>query len=56
MVIVEVYEQRELTQQHGIMAIPTQIFFSAGGKEVTSHMGFWPNEEIVAQLKKMGIE
>jgi len=55
-VIVEVYEQRELTQQYGIMAIPTQIVFDSSGKEITRHMGLWPREEIIAQLKKMGIE
>jgi FKBP-type peptidyl-prolyl cis-trans isomerase 2 len=55
-VIVEVYEQRALTQQYGIMAIPTQIVFDSSGKEVTRHMGFWAKEEIVAQLKKIGIE
>ena len=55
-VIVEVYEQRSLTQQYGIMAIPTQIVFDRDGKEVTRHMGFWAKEEIIAQLKKMGIE
>ena len=55
-VIVEVYEQKELTQQYSIMAIPTQIVFDANGKEITRHMGFWPKEEIIAQLKKMGVE
>jgi len=55
-VIVEVYEQRTLTQQYGIMAIPTQIVFDSSGKEVTRHTGLWPREEIIAQLKKMGIE
>jgi len=55
-VIVEVYEQRELTQQYGIMAIPTQIVFDSAGKEITRHMGLWPREEIIAQLKNMGIE
>jgi thioredoxin 1 len=55
-VIVEVYEQRELTQQYGIIAIPTQMVFDSSGKEIKRHMGLWPREEIVAQLKKMGIE
>jgi peptidylprolyl isomerase len=55
-VIVEVYEQRALTQQYGIMAIPTQIVFDSSGKEVTRHIGLWPREEIIAQLKEMGIE
>jgi len=55
-VIVEVYEQMDLTRQYGIMAIPTQIFFDSSGKEITRHMGFWSKEEIIAQLKKMGID
>lgn len=55
-VIVEVYEQMDLTRQYGIMAIPTQIVFDSEGQEITRHMGFWSKEEIIAQLKKMGIE
>jgi FKBP-type peptidyl-prolyl cis-trans isomerase 2 len=55
-VIVEVYEQMELTRQYGIMAIPTQIVFDGSGKEIIRHMGLWPREDIIAQLKKMGIE
>ena len=55
-VIVEIYEHRELAQQYGIMAIPTQIVFNSSGKEITRHIGFWPREEIIAQLKEMGIE
>lgn len=55
-VIVEVYEQQELTSQHKIMAIPTQIFFDSSGKEVMRHMGFWAKKDIIAQLKKMGIK
>jgi thioredoxin 1 len=55
-VIVEVYEQKELTQKHGIMAIPTQIFFDSSGKEIIRHIGLWPKEQIIAQLKKMGVD
>ena len=55
-VIVEVYEHKDLTNQHGIMTIPTQIFFDSSGKEITRHIGFWAKEEIIAQLKKMGID
>ena len=55
-VIVEVYEQRELTNQYRIMTIPTQIFFDSNGQELTRHMGFWSKEEIIAQLTKMGID
>ena len=55
-VIVEVYEQMELTRFNRIMAIPTQIVFDSSGKEITRHVGLWPKEQIIAQLKKMGIE
>jgi thioredoxin 1 len=55
-VIVEVYEQEELTREYKIMAIPTQIVFDSSGIEVTRHMGFWAKEDIIAQLKEMGVE
>lgn len=55
-VIIEVYEQKELTRYYRIMTIPTQIVFDGNGKEITRHLGFWSKAEIVAQLKKMGIE
>jgi FKBP-type peptidyl-prolyl cis-trans isomerase 2 len=55
-VIIEVYEQRELTQQYGIMAIPTQVVFDSSGQEVTRHVGFWAKEDIIAQLDQIGLE
>jgi len=55
-VIVEIDEHKDLANQYGIMAIPTQILFDSNGGEVTRHMGFWAKEEIIAQLDKMGIE
>ena len=54
--IVSVDEYRDLTNYYRIMAIPTQICFDSSGKEVYKHVGFWPREEIITQLKKMGIE
>ncbi len=54
-VIVEVYDHMDLTEQFRIMAIPTQVFFDKDGKEVTRHIGFCPREQIVTQLQKMGI-
>jgi len=55
-VIVEVYDQMELTRSYKIMTIPTQVVFDSAGKEITRHIGLWPKEQIIAQLKKMGIE
>ena len=55
-VIVEIDDHMDQTRQYGIMIIPTQIVFDSKGKEITRHIGFWPKEDIFAQLKKMGIE
>jgi len=55
-VIVEVDDNIELTRQFAIMMIPTQIFLDSEGKEVFRHIGFYPKEEIIAQLEKMGIK
>jgi len=55
-VIIEVYEETKLTQQYGIMAIPTQIVFDKNGKELGRHIGFWAKEDIISTLKKIGVE
>jgi thioredoxin 1 len=55
-IIVEVDDHMDQVRQYGIMAIPTQIFFDGSGKEVARHIGFFPKEDIIAQLNKMGIE
>jgi len=54
--IVEVYEQMELTRSYKIMTIPTQVVFDSSGKEITRHIGLWPKEQIIAQLKKIGVD
>ncbi len=55
-VIINVYEEPDIAGNYGIMAIPTQIFFDSSGNIVTKHVGLLPKEDVVAQLKKMGIE
>jgi len=55
-VIIEIYEHRDLANQYQIMAIPTQILFDSNGQEITKHIGFWSKAEIIAQLKEMGLE
>ena len=55
-VIVEVDDHMDQVRQYEILAIPTQIVFDSKGKEIMRHIGFWPKEEIIAQLEKMGIE
>jgi len=54
-VIVEVYEHMDLTQQHEIITIPTQIIFDRSGQEITRHIGYWDKERIVDQMKEIKI-
>ncbi len=53
--IVIVDDNQELVAHYQIMAIPTQIFFNSQGKRVAGHIGEMSKEDIVAQLKQMGI-
>ncbi|MDH4210239.1 MAG: thioredoxin domain-containing protein [candidate division WOR-3 bacterium] len=54
--ILDVGEYASLSRKYGVMMIPTQIFFDSSGREVNRHQGFMAEEDIVAQLKKMGVE
>ena len=51
---IDVYDRQDLAAKYGIRVIPTQIFFSKNGQEVSRHEGFYPKEEIIKQLKMMG--
>jgi thioredoxin 1 len=55
-IVIDVWKDRAPAQRFGIRAIPTQIFFDRDGKEVYRHMGFMSEKDIVAQLKKMGVD
>ncbi|MBF0469035.1 MAG: thioredoxin family protein [Desulfamplus sp.] len=55
-VFIDVWENKQAARKFGISAIPTQIFFDSDGKEITRHTGFMPEEEITAQLSKMGVK
>jgi thioredoxin 1 len=54
--IVSIDDYRDLTNFYRIMAIPTQIGFDSSGKEVFRHVGFWPKDQIIPQLVKLGIK
>jgi thioredoxin 1 len=53
---IDVWEHREQAYRFGIRAIPTQIFFDKNSKEVYRHVGFMPEKDITAILKKMGVK
>jgi thioredoxin 1 len=54
-VFIDVWKNKEQASRFGIRAIPTQVFYDEGGKEVYRHVGFMAEKDIVAQLKKMGV-
>jgi thioredoxin 1 len=54
--IVSVDAYRDLTSYYKVIAIPTQIIFDSGGKELYRHVGLWPKDQIITQLGKCGIK
>ena len=55
-VFLDVWEDPKPAHRFGIRGIPTQIFFDKDGREVYRHAGFLSEEEIVRQLKDMGVK
>jgi len=54
-VFVDLRYQKDAAQQFNVRAIPTQVFFDKNGKEVSRHVGFMSEEEIVRQLSWLGV-
>ncbi len=54
--IINVYRDREQTQQARIQVIPTQIFYDPDGKELYRHIGVYPRDSIVAKFREFGWE
>ncbi len=54
-VFLHVRENQLLAGRYGIQSIPVQAFFDASGQEVFRHTGFFSEEEVMKQLKKMGV-
>jgi len=54
-IFIDVWKNVDPARQYGIRAIPTQIFFDAGGREVQRHVGFMSEKDIVGQLTRMGV-
>lgn len=53
-VIVEIQNHMDLTRSYKIVAIPTQIFFDATGKEIDRHIGYYAKDKIVAKFGELG--
>ncbi len=54
-VFIDVGKDKDQATRLGIRAIPTQIFYDKNGREVHRHTGFMGEADIVAQLKRMGV-
>jgi len=54
--IIEIYDERELTENNRIRLIPTQMFFDSKNKEVFRHEGFMDKEAIKKIFQQMGVK
>ena len=55
-IFIDVWKNQEPAKRFRIRAIPTQIFFDKGGREVYRHVGFMSEKVIVKQLRAMGVK
>lgn len=53
---IDVWENPEASKKYKINLIPTQIFFSADGKELFRHEGFFSREDILEKWKDLGVD
>ncbi len=53
---VHVGENQVLAARYGVQTIPLQVFFDRDGREVSRHVGFFPQDKIEAKLSQLGAE
>jgi len=51
----DVWENPAAGRHFGIRAIPTLIFYDAGGTELARREGYMPKDEILANMDRLGI-
>jgi thioredoxin 1 len=49
-------EGKPFGEKYGVEQIPTQVFLDENGKEFSRHIGYFPEEELIALLKTKGIK
>jgi thioredoxin 1 len=52
---VDLEKDPDAADRYGIQMIPTQIFYTADGKEFERHVGFLPFDDVEKIFKKMGV-
>ena len=53
---IDVREDQAAAEKFRVQMIPTQIFFNAKGKEIKRHMGFMDKQDILKELKLVGLK
>ena len=54
--IIDVWELRELARDYRIQLIPTLIFFDPAGKEVFRRSGTWDKNSMIEKLREAGMK
>jgi thioredoxin 1 len=54
-IFYDVWKDPEPGRKYGVQLIPTQVFLDRTGKEIFRHTGLFPKDELVAFLKKQGL-
>ncbi|MEO0075900.1 MAG: thioredoxin family protein, partial [candidate division WOR-3 bacterium] len=55
-ILLDIYENRELSSKYKVRVIPTQIFFDKTGTEVWRHEGYLSKEDIIKKLIELDVE
>lgn len=53
---IDVWKDPKAGDPYKIRMIPTQIFYTADGKEIWRHEGFLPKAEFIAKFKELGVK
>jgi thioredoxin 1 len=54
--IIDVFELRDLAREHRIQLIPTLVFFDRSGKEVFRRSGTWDKNSMIQKLREAGMK
>ncbi len=52
---IDVWKDERAGARYGLRSIPTQIFYSADGRELFRHEGFYSRDDIVARFGALGV-
>jgi thioredoxin 1 len=55
-VFYDVWKDPQPAEKYRVQLIPTQVFLDQKGREIARHVGLFPKEEILALLKKHGVQ